>query len=90
MKTATIPSLRVEPELRKAAEDVLQEGESLSSFMEEALRAGIRHRKLQKEFVARGLAAAAEARETGEYYSAEEVFSELSGMLAKAEEQNSK
>ena len=44
--------------------------------------------KLPKEFVARGLAAAAKARETGEYYSAEEVFSELSGMLAKAEEQN--
>ena len=29
MKTATIPSLRVDPELRSAAEDVLVEGEAL-------------------------------------------------------------
>ncbi|MFT4433982.1 YlcI/YnfO family protein [Caballeronia sp. 15715] len=29
MKTATFPSVRVEPELREAAESVLQEGESL-------------------------------------------------------------
>ncbi len=35
MKTASIPSLRVEPELRRAAEAVLHEGESLSSFLEQ-------------------------------------------------------
>ena len=29
MKSATLPSLRVEPELREAAESVLQEGETL-------------------------------------------------------------
>ncbi|TCF96440.1 prevent-host-death protein, partial [Paraburkholderia strydomiana] len=34
MKTATIPALRVEPELRRAAEEVLNDNESLSSFME--------------------------------------------------------
>ena len=32
MKTATFPSLRVEPELREAAESVLEEGETLSGF----------------------------------------------------------
>lgn len=90
MKSATIPSLRVEPELRQAAESVLREGETLSSFMEEALRAGIQSRKIQREFIARGLAARAEARRTGEYYSAEDVFNELSGMLTQAEAKQDK
>lgn len=83
MKSATIPSLRVEPELRQAAESVLREGETLSSFMEESLRAGIQHRKIHREFIARGLAARDESRRTGEYYSAEDVFNELSGLLAQ-------
>jgi len=90
MKSATIPSLRVEPELRQAAESVLREGETLSGFMEESLRAGIQHRKIQKEFMARGLAAREEARQTGEYFAAEDVFNELSGMLARAEEKIAK
>ncbi len=85
MKTSTIPSLRVEPELRQAAEKVLREGETLSSFMEESLRAGIQHRKAQQEFIARGLAAGEEARRTGEYFSAEDVFGELNDMLTQAE-----
>jgi predicted transcriptional regulator len=85
MKSATIPSLRVEPELRQAAESVLREGETLSNFMEEALRSGIRRRQSQREFIARGLAARDEARQTGEYYGDDEVFAEMSGMLAQAE-----
>jgi hypothetical protein len=56
-ETATIPALRVEPELRRAAEAVLNENESLSSFMEASLRASIAQRGLQREFIARGLAA---------------------------------
>ncbi|WP_327372758.1 YlcI/YnfO family protein [Caballeronia arationis] len=34
MKTATFPAVRVEPELREAAESVLSDGESLSAFVE--------------------------------------------------------
>jgi hypothetical protein len=34
MKTASHPSLRIDPDLRQAAESVLNEGESLSSLME--------------------------------------------------------
>lgn len=86
MKSATIPSLRVEPELRKAAENVLREGETLSSFMEESLRAGIQQRKVQQDFIARGLASRDEAQRTGEYFSAETVNDELKAILADAEE----
>lgn len=86
MKSSTIPSLRVEPELRQAAENVLRNGETLSSFMEESLRAGIQHRRAQQEFIARGLASRDEARRTGEYFTTEDVFDEMEGMLAQAEE----
>lgn len=85
MKTASIPSLRVAPELRQAAEDVLHEGESLSSFVEQSLRAGIERRHQQQEFVARGLASREEARRSGEYYSADEIREELDKLLHAAE-----
>lgn len=83
MKTATIPSLRVDPELRNAAESVLQQGESLSSFVEQSLRANIQRRQAQLEFIARGLASRDEARQTGEYFAAEDVLRELDDMRAK-------
>ncbi|MEE4254149.1 MAG: YlcI/YnfO family protein [Desulfuromusa sp.] len=90
MKSSTIPSLRVEPDLRKAAENVLRDGETLSSFMEESLRAGIQHRKVRQEFISRGLVSREEARQTGEYFSAEAVHDELRSMLASAEENGRK
>lgn len=85
MKTASLPSLRVTPDLRLAAESVLQGGESLSSFIEQSLRANIAHRQFQQEFIARGLAARDEAKRTGEYYSAQQVLDELDEMLAVAD-----
>jgi hypothetical protein len=90
MKTSTIPAIRVEPELRQAAEKILNEGETLSSFMEESLRAGILHRKAQREFLVRGLAARDEAKQTGIFHSAETVLDELKNMLTHAEQQNAK
>lgn len=83
MKTSTFPSLRVDPALRKAAEDVLQEGETLSSFVEQSVRAQIRLRQQREEFIARGLASRDKARETGIYYSAEESLAALDGILEK-------
>jgi predicted transcriptional regulator len=85
MKTASIPSLRVDPALRQAAEGVLQEGESLSGFVEQSLRANIARRQAQREFIARGLASRDDARLTGEYYPADDVLLELDALLAHAE-----
>lgn len=84
MKTASMPSLRVDPELRRDAESVLLEGESLSNFMEQALRASIQARKAQQEFIARGLVSRDEAKQKGEYYTAEDVLTEMESMLAQA------
>lgn len=84
MKTATFPSLRVAPEFRQAAEQVLQEGESLSSFVEESIRQNIARRQLQSEFVARGLASRQQARDSGAYVSTDAVVGRLEEMLAAA------
>jgi predicted transcriptional regulator len=83
MKTTTIPPLRVPPALRREAEAVLAEGETLSAFMLEALQKNITHRRDQKAFIARGLASAAKARRTGRYVSAETVLKDLSTRLAR-------
>jgi len=85
MKSATIPALRVEPKFRQAIEQSLNSDETLSSFTEQALREQIKRRKIQDEFIARGLASRNKARQSGEYYSAENVLAGLDSMLAKAE-----
>lgn len=82
MKSATIPSLRVEPELRKAAKSVLRNGETLSGFVEQSIRDSIAHRQAQTEFLARGLAAREQARQDNEYYSPEQILGELEAMSA--------
>lgn len=81
MKTATLPSLRVEPELRDAAEAVLKSGETLSGLIETAVREAVERRQVQAEFIARGLAASEEARRTGVYIPAEDVFAKLDAKL---------
>lgn len=85
MKTATFPSLRVDPDLRRAAEDALEDDETLSSFVEESVRANIARRKARREFLARGLARREEARRTGEYVPADRILADLDDKLEKAE-----
>jgi predicted transcriptional regulator len=84
MKTANLPPLRVEPELRRDAERLLREGETLSSFVEQAVREAVQRRSAQGEFVARGLASAATAREIGEYVPAKSVLAKLEKRLDEA------
>jgi hypothetical protein len=84
MKTASFPSLRVEPELREAAESVLRDGESLSTFIETSIRESIERRRARDEFMARGLLSREESLKTGVYHAPAEVHAELRGMLARA------
>jgi len=84
MKTSTIPSLRVEPGLRTAAEAVLTEGETLSSFVEQSIREGIQRRQAQREFIARGLKSSRSALRNQDYVPADKVLGRLEAMLHKA------
>ena len=83
MKTATIPPLRVTPELRKAAESVLKADESLSSFVETSLVKQIEFRMMQQEFIARGLAARDASKKSGNYLGKDESLSALDTILDK-------
>ena len=83
-KTSTIPPLRVNEEVRAAAEAALMEGETLSGFVLEAIQFNIQRRAMQQEFVARGLAARDEARKTGKYVSADDVLAGLDKTLARS------
>lgn len=84
MKNATLPPLRVDSALRAAAESVLQEGETLSGFVLEAVRLNIERRGAQREFIARGLVARDEARQSGQYVSSDEMLMRLDASLAQA------
>ncbi len=84
MKTATIPSVRVDPEFRAEVESVLVEGETLSEFVEASVRAGVERRRVQSEFLARGLRSRDQALRTGDYVDADAVLASLQGKLDAA------
>lgn len=84
MKTATIPSVRVEPELRSEVEALLDEGETLSEFVETSVRETVRRRRDQAEFIARGLKSLEVAKRTGDYVDADVVLKRLEGRLSAA------
>lgn len=89
MKTAAIPAVRVSPELRQAAEAVLQSGETLSGFVEDAVRRNVEFRHAQKAFVERGLASAEAAKKSGKYVAAAKVLGKLDRRLQKARKKRS-
>lgn len=81
MKNATFPSLRVDPALRKEAESVLRDGETLTSLIETAVRETIHRRQAQADFLARGLHSREESARSGAYYGATSVQDELQKRL---------
>jgi predicted transcriptional regulator len=84
MKTTTIPSIRVEPDFRAEVEAVLAEGETLSQFVEASVRASVERRRMQAEFIARGLRSRDVARRTGDYVDADEAIDGLQRKLDAA------
>ena len=55
MKTSTLPAVRVSPETRALIESVLQDGESLSTFIEDSAKRQASWRKEDEAFHARAL-----------------------------------
>jgi hypothetical protein len=81
MKSAVIPQIRVEPELRADLESVLQHGETLSEFIETTVRNAIAYRRMQTEFHARAQSASAQYHRTGESVSVDTVLNKLQSKL---------
>mgnify|MGYP000876571573 CR=1 FL=1 len=84
VKTATIPPVRIAPELREELEQALEEGETLAALVESAVRHEVRRRREQGEFVRRGLAAIERSRQAGDGIPAETVIAKLEARLAAA------
>ena len=84
MKTATLPPIRVAPDFRHELEGVLEQGESLSQFVENAVRTTVAKRKNQAEFMRRGIAAIQATQREGGGIPATVVIAKLDAKLAAA------
>jgi hypothetical protein len=84
MKSATIPPIRVEPEFRIEVEGVLAQGESLSEFVENAIRQTVLKRQHQAEFLRRGIEAIEDTKRAGDGIAADTVVAKLEAKLAAA------
>nr|WP_231394274.1 YlcI/YnfO family protein [Pseudacidovorax intermedius] len=74
--------MRVTADVRQQIENVLLEGESLSQFVERAAVDAARRRQAQQEFIARGRASLARARETGELHDADQALEAMRSRMA--------
>lgn len=84
MKTATLPPVRVLPEFRAEIQSLLGEGETLSEFLQTAVRDSVQRRRNQQEFVQRGLDSLENAKLTDSYVEADTMLARLERKLADA------
>ena len=81
MKSAVIPQIRVEPELRAELESVLRQGETLTEFVEATVRDAIAFRRIQTSFHTRAQAASEAYHQTGDSVPVESVLDRLQSKL---------
>lgn len=80
MKTTQLPPVRVAPDVRAEIEGCLQDGETLSQFIEKAALSAARARLAEQAFLERGRQSLERALRTGKMHPAAEV---LEGMRAR-------
>ena len=80
-RTATLPPIRVAPETKASLEGVLRDGESLTQFIESAVRSEAQYRAEQKTAVARAKRALRSAEKSVGLMRPEEF---LAGMEQRA------
>lgn len=84
MKTTMLPPIRVAPDFRLELEGVLEQGETLSQFVESAVRTTVAKRRNQAEFTRRGIAAIEATQRDGSGIPADQVIAKLEAKLATA------
>jgi hypothetical protein len=82
MKTAVIPQVRVEPELRADLDSVLLPGETLTDFVEASVRRAVEFRRVQTDLAARCEASLAQYERTGISVPSDVVLSKLEAKVA--------
>ena len=85
-RTATLPPIRVTPETKASLEGVLREGESLTQFIENAVRREAEYRAEQKAAVARAKKALRSAEKSVGVMRAEDFLDDM-GQRAVAAQQ---
>jgi hypothetical protein len=81
MKSSSLPSIRVEPQLREELEAVLGESETVTEFVEDAVRSAVERRRAEAEFLARGEAAWQAYVSSGLAVPAEDVLAKVQDRL---------
>jgi hypothetical protein len=81
MKTAILPQVRVEPQLRADLEAVLRDGETLSDFLVTTVRQAVDYRRMQAEFAARSDAAWSHFQPSGDAVRAGDLLAEMRSKL---------
>lgn len=87
MKSAVIPQIRVETELRASLDAVLLPGETLTDFVEVAVRNAVEYRRVQTDFASRCDASLSDYERTGVSIPAAQVIARLESRLAKRRKQ---
>lgn len=87
MKSAILPQVRIEPELRAELKPLLRDGESLAGFTEDSVRSAVAYRRAEAEFYARGEAAWQAYSRTGVAHPAGEVIGEMRQRLESRRKQ---
>ena len=82
MKTALLPATRIEPSLRRELQAALDEGETISGFIESSVRAQLQAREAQRAFIARGLAAERSADANDDWLEAADVIEGVSALAS--------
>jgi len=83
MKTALLPATRVDSTLRRELEASLEEGETLSAFIEASVRRQLALRESQRAFVARGLAAERRADTRNDWLESGEVLKDVTALATR-------
>ena len=81
MDTNVIPQISIEPEVLAQLESMLREGETVTSFVEAAVRSAVERRRVQREFDARAQAALEDYERTGVSVPVENVLKRLQAKL---------
>ncbi len=84
MKSAFLPAVRVEPDLRRDAESVLDDGESLSDFIATCVRNGVKWRRTQDAFLTRSQDTVDRALRDGSGISPQELLKRVDDRLDEA------
>ncbi|THV14344.1 prevent-host-death protein [Rhizobium rhizophilum] len=87
MNETVKPAVIDDEEFHAAAESVLREGETVADLIDRSARAEVEYRRVQADFVAKGLVGLEEAERTGVWYDADEVHAELRAKLEKKKAQ---